>query len=78
MNTVITYIYCIIIAILIFINIMQLKHRKKIEKQNTNVKLSLDFTGNDLKQLQNNYKILSKMLDDINLKADELNEKIDK
>ena len=78
MNTVITCIYCIIIAILIFINIMQLKHRKKIEKQNTNVKLSLDFTGNDLKQLQNNYKILSKMLDDINLKADELNEKIDK
>ena len=78
MNTVITCIYCIIIAILIFINIMQLKHRKKIEKQNTNVKLSLDFTGNDLKQLQNNYKILSKMLDDINLRADELNEKIDK
>ena len=78
MNTVITGIYCIIIVILIFINIMQLKHRKKIEKQNTNVKLSLDFTGNDLKQLQNNYKILSKMLDDINLKADELNEKIDK
>ena len=75
---IVTCIYCIIIATLILVNIMQLKHRKKMEKKNNNVKLSIDFSGNNLKQLQNNYKILSKMLDDIDLRTDKLNEKVNK
>ncbi len=73
-----TIIYSIIIVILICINIAQYKQRKKIKNKNLNVKLSQDFTGNNLKQLQDNYKILSKMLDNISSKVDDPNEKIDK
>lgn len=57
----ISIMYCLIIVSLIIIH----KYQKKYIKENRRAKISNDFKGVDLTQLQDNYEILNKMLDNV-------------
>jgi hypothetical protein len=66
--------YILIILVLVIIHLYQIKYRK-IAK---NTKVSKDFSGIDMTKLQENYKILNKMLNNIKEGTEKYDEKTNK